>query len=157
MRTRHTFALLCMGIAMNVWADNMILDFDSIERIELNLKPNQTLMIDHKSGALLGIMEISPNGVIKRLPIPPDLLGKSEADIMGGSSLKEYEVHTDRFVDSPTTIYYKEIEGEAKIPMGNEKGVENPKLGIKQRKGEREWDKSKIIYEQAEEILDIIR
>lgn len=157
MCIRHIFILLCMGIAMNVWADNIILDFDSIERIELNLKPNQTLMIDHKSGALLGIMEISPNGTIKRLPIPPELLGKSEVDVMGGSSLKEYESYTNHFGDSPTTIYYKEIEGQTKTTMSDEKGVENPKLGIKQREGEREWNKGKIIYEQAEEILDIIR
>ena len=84
---KGVFLAVCMGFSINVLADNMILDFETIERIELNLKPNQTLMIDHKRGVLLGIMEIAPNGSIKRLPIPKELLGKSEADVMGGKKM----------------------------------------------------------------------
>ncbi|MCX2716756.1 hypothetical protein OQH61_03285 [Helicobacter sp. MIT 21-1697] len=139
-----------------IWADNMILDFETISRIELNLKSNQTLMIDHKRGVLLGIMEISPSGAVKQLPIPPELLGKSEADIMGDAKPK-YDKTTSHFGGSPTTFYHKNIKGKAKIPSGNEKGVEDLKKGTKKREGNMEWDKSKIIYEQQEQILDVLR
>lgn len=148
-----TIFMMFMGASIYVWADNMILDFETIERIELNLKPNQTLMIDHKRGVLLGIMEITPSGAIKRLPIPPELLGKSEADVMGGTK-GQYEAKTSHFGNSSTTIY---IKGKAKIPTGKEKGVENLKEGTKKRENDMEWDKSKIIYEQQEQTLDIIR
>lgn len=86
MRIKSVLAgIIASAVAM--WADNMILDFETIARIELNLKPNQTLMIDHKRGVLLGIMEIQSNGSIKRLPIPKELLGKNEADVMGGKKV----------------------------------------------------------------------
>lgn len=149
---KGVFLAVCMGFSINVLADNMILDFETIERIELNLKPNQTLMIDHKRGVLLGIMEIAPNGSIKRLPIPKELLGKSEADVMGGKK-DEYKSNTSHFGGSPTTI----IKGKAKSATGNEKAIESSQSGIKKREGNREWDKSKIIYEQEEQTLDILR
>ncbi|TLD95184.1 hypothetical protein LS71_008475 [Helicobacter jaachi] len=151
--------LACMGIMVAVasaLADNVVLDFETIKRIELNLKPNQTLMIDHKRGVLLGIMEISANGAVKRLPIPPELLGKTEADIMGGTK-SLYDKETSHFGNAQTTIYYKNIKGKAKTPTGKEKGAEDTKAGLKQREGEHEWDKSKIIYEQQEQTLDILR
>ncbi len=153
---KGVFLAVCMGFSINVLADNMILDFESIKRIELNLKPNQTLMIDHKRGVLLGIMEIAPNGSIKRLPIPKELLGKSEADVMGGKK-DEYKSNTSHFGGSPTTIYHKNIKGKAKSATGNEKAIESSQSGIKKREGNREWDKSKIIYEQEEQTLDILR
>lgn len=157
MYMRCIFVIFCISAAVSTWADNIILDFETIERIELNLKPNQTLMIDHKRGALLGIMEITPNGNIKRLPIPSELLGKSEADVMGNGTSKQYDSKTSNFGNSKTTIYYKNIKGKAQIPSGKEKGIENSKGGIKKREGSFEWDKSKIIYEQEEQTLDIIR
>ncbi|MCH5314168.1 MAG: hypothetical protein J1E28_07250 [Helicobacter sp.] len=151
-------AVLAIAVsAVMMRADNMILDFETIARIELNLKPNQTLMIDHKRGVLLGIMEVSPSGAIKRLPVPKELLGKSEADVMGGGTKEQYEREMSNFGGSQTTIYHKNIKGKAKIPTGKEKGVENLKAGTKKREGEIEWDKSKIIYEQQEEVLDISR
>ena len=153
-RVKIACIIACIGI-VSLSADNMILDFESIERIELNLKPNQTLMIDHKRGVLLGIMEIMPNGSVKRLPIPKELLGKSEADVMGGSK-RPYESTTSHMGNQSTTIYHN-IKGKAKSATGKEKGVENLKGGIKQREGNIEWDKSKIIYEQQEETLEILR
>lgn len=153
---KKVFLGVCIGFSVNVLADNMILDFETIERIELNLKPNQTLMIDHKRGVLLGIMEIAPNGSIKRLPIPKELLGKSEADVMGGSK-SQYQSDTSHFGGSSTTIYHKNIKGKAKSATGNEKAVESSQSGIKKREGNREWNKSQIIYEQEEQTLDILR
>ncbi len=41
MRIKGVFLAMCVGFG-NILADNMILDFETIERIELNLKPNQT-------------------------------------------------------------------------------------------------------------------
>lgn len=155
MRIKSVLVSMIASIAI-MWADNMILDFETIAQIELNLKPNQTLMIDHKRGVLLGIMEVSPNGAIKRLPIPKELLGKSEVDVMGGTR-GDYNRETSNFGSSLTTIYYKDIKGKAKIPSGKEKSVENPKETLKKREGDREWNKSKIIYEQQEETLDIAR
>lgn len=155
MRIKSVLVSMIASMAI-MWADNMILDFETIAQIELNLKPNQTLMIDHKRGVLLGIMEVSPNGAIKRLPIPKELLGKSEADVMG-SVRGDYNRETSNFGGSSTTIYYKDIKGKAKIPSGKEKSVENPKETLKKREGDREWNKSKIIYEQQEETLDIAR
>ncbi len=168
--------------AMTLRADNMITDFETIARIELNLKPNQTLMIDHKRGVLLGIMEISESGKIKRLPIPQELIGKSESDVMGGGSQSNYEKSTSSFGGSSTTIYHKKeplketskntpkaptqvspseekikMSGKPQTPKTNEKGVEDTKQGVKKREGEREWDKSKIIYEQKNETLEILR
>lgn len=170
--------LMIFAGAMAMQADNMITDFETIARIELNLKPNQTLMIDHKRGVLLGIMEISESGKIKRLPIPQELIGKSESDVMGGGSQSNYERSTSNFGGSPTTIYHKKetikeksknipqtntseekikMSGKPQTPKANEKGVEDTKQGIKKREGEREWDKSKIIYEQKNETLEISR
>ena len=155
MRIKGILIAITASVAV-MWADNMILDFETISRIELNLKPNQTLMIDHKRGVLLGIMEISPNGAVKRLPVPPELLGKSEAEVMGEAK-SNYDKKTSNFGGSPTTFYHKSIKGKAKIPSGNEKGVEDLKKGTKKREGNVEWDKSKIIYEQQEQTLDILR
>ncbi len=133
MRIKSVLVSMIASMAI-MWADNMILDFETIAQIELNLKPNQTLMIDHKRGVLLGIMEVSPNGAIKRLPIPKELLGKSEADVMGGVR-GDYNRETSNFGGSSTTIYYKDIKGKAKIPSGKEKSVENPKETLKNREG----------------------
>ncbi|RDU59184.1 hypothetical protein [Helicobacter marmotae] len=143
-------AIWCMMISTAL-ADNMVLDFDSIERIELNLKSNQTLMINHKTGRLLGIMEIGRDGKVRTLPIPRELLGKNESDIMGGSTLNQYDSHTSHIGDFTTTIY---IRGKEQIiDVEQVKSSQAPK----KREGEFEWDKSKIIYEQNEEILDIMR
>lgn len=169
MRIKSVLAGI-IASAVVMWADNMILDFETIARIELNLKPNQTLMIDHKRGVLLGIMEIQSNGSIKRLPIPKELLGKNEADVMGGKK-SGYESTTSHFGGAQTTIYSKtqkdkkgdtssnvaKIKGTAQIPSGKQKGVENSKAGNTKRAGDFEWDKSKIIYEQQEETLEIER
>ncbi len=155
MRIKGILIAITASVAV-MWADNMILDFETISRIELNLKPNQTLMIDHKRGVLLGIMEISPNGAVRRLPVPPELLGKSEAEVMGEAK-PNYDKKTSHFGGSPTTFYHKSIKGKAKIPSGNEKGVEDLKKSTKKREGNVEWDKSKIIYEQQEQTLDILR
>lgn len=137
-------------------ADNMILDFETIKRIELNLKPNQTLMIDHRRGALLGIMEVMDNGKIRQLPIPKELLGKSEADVMGENK-DTYTATKSNFGNTQTTIYHKNIKGVPKLPTGKEKSVESNKKTTKPRDNKMEWDKSKIIYEQKEQVLDIMR
>lgn len=155
MRIKTAILAVFLGLSTQALADNMILDFETIEKIELNLKPNQTLMIDHKRGVLLGIMEITPSGAIKQLPIPKELLGKSEADIMGGAK-GNYESSTSHIGGTTTTIYTN-IKGKAKSASGKEKAVEDSKAGVKKRESGTEWDKSKIIYEQQEEVLDILR
>lgn len=152
LKTGAALAMICtLG-----YGDNMVLDFETIARIELNLKPNQTLIIDHRRGVLLGIMELQPNGTLKRLPVPKELLGKSEADIMGGTK-EQYKSNTTHLGNSPTTIYSKEMKGKPKAATGNEKAVESKQGKIKKREGDREWDKGKIIYEQEEQTLDILR
>lgn len=135
----------------SLWADNIITDFEEIARIELSLKPNQTLMIDHRKGALLGIMEISPSGKIKTLPIPQELRGKSESDVMGKSS--PYKTDVEHFGNTSTTIYTRQdnaLDSE-------QKGVEDLSKGVQKRQGNHQWDKSKIIFEQESEVLDIMR
>lgn len=144
------------SMCMVGYADNIVLDFESIARIELNLKPNQTLMIDHRRGVLLGIMEVQPNGKVKQLPIPKELLGKSESDILGGSK-DNYKSETSHFGGVSTTIYQPKIKGKATLPSGKEKGVEKMGQGAKTRDNAMEWDKGKIIYEQKEQTLDILR
>lgn len=152
LKTGAALAMICtLG-----YGDNMVLDFETIARIELNLKPNQTLMIDHRRGVLLGIMEVLPNGKIKQLPVPRELLGKSESDVLGGSK-DRYKSETSHFGGVSTTIYEPKIKGKAKLPSGKEKGVENLKESAKVRENSREWDKGKIIYEQKEQTLDILR
>lgn len=153
MKRMKNSALLAISfVALNtLWADNIITDFEEIARIELSLKPNQTLMIDHKRGALLGIMEISPSGKVKTLPIPQELWGKNEADVMGKSSL--YKTNVEHFGSTSTTIYTR----QDKTKDSEQRGVEDLSRGVQKRQGGHQWDKSKIIFEQESEVLEIVR
>lgn len=152
--------LLCVA-----YADNMVLDFEMIRKIELYLKPNQTLMIDHKSGTLLGIMEILPSGKIRQIPLPQELIGKSEADILGWVQ-NNYDKKTEHLGTSTTTIYTpkenKQEKQESKIkgtpakPNEKQKGIEDTTKPTTKKQSNIEWDKSKIIYENTEETLEVL-
>lgn len=151
-RVKNSALLAISLVTLNVlWADNVITDFDEIARIELSLKANQTLMIDHKRGALLGIMEISPSGKVKTLPIPQELRGKSETDVMGKSSL--YKTNVEHFGSASTTIYTR----QDKSHDSEQRGVEDLSKGVQKRQGGHQWDKNKIIFEQKSEVLEIVR
>lgn len=163
--------------------DNFIIDSYSLKDFELLLKPNQTLIINHQTKALLGILETLDDGTMKRLPIPKKWLSKNEDH---ASRLKTYSDYTETKTtigSSTMTIYQKNQDFESSDVSNNPtsqpsyvapKNSPTPQQSqsIKQQspsptakpqstnskiQNAREWDKKKIIYEQKTEVIDLAR
>ncbi|WP_394996606.1 hypothetical protein [uncultured Helicobacter sp.] len=90
-----------------VWGDNFIIDSHSLRHFELLLKPNQTLMINHQTKALLGILESLDNGTMRRLPIPQEWLGKNEENASKLKTYSDYTTTKTTIGSSTTTTYEK--------------------------------------------------
>ncbi|PAV00263.1 hypothetical protein B9T66_03445 [Helicobacter sp. TUL] len=174
----------CIYVMCGVlWSDNFIIDSYSLKDFELLLKPNQTLIINHQTKALLGILETLDDGTMKRLPIPKKWLSKNEDH---ASRLKTYSDYTETKTtigSSTTTIYQKNQDFESSDVSNNPtsqpsyvapKNSPTPQQSqsIKQQspsptakpqstnnkmQNAREWDKKKIIYEQKTEVIDLAR
>ncbi|MFC3867017.1 hypothetical protein [Helicobacter equorum] len=171
----------CVCVMCGVlWSDNFIIDSYSLKDFELLLKPNQTLIINHQTKALLGILETLDDGTMKRLPIPKKWLSKHEEH---ASRLKIYSDYTETKTtigSSTTTIYQKNQDFESKDVSNNPalqssyavpKNLPTPQQSQSTRQqnpssvkpqatnnkiqNTREWDKKKIIYEQKTEVIDL--
>ena len=90
-----------------VWGDNFIIDSHSLRHFELLLKPNQTLMINHQTKALLGILESLDNGTMRRLPIPQEWLSKNEDNASRLKTYSDYTTTKTTIGSSTTTTYEK--------------------------------------------------
>lgn len=172
-----SFVSFCFG-------DNFIIDTHSIRDFELLLKPNQTLMINHKTGKLIGILEQTPDGRMKKLPIPQKWFDKNKESAF---RLKNYQDSTPRQsggLDS-MKVYeknedYKEVQEVRKlhkqesVKAQNKQVQNNKEVSGAQDVGSfkyenkvrptstknnntREWDKSKIIYEQKSHNIELHR
>lgn len=196
--------LIMLSFVSFCFGDNFIIDTHSIRDFELLLKPNQTLMINHKSGKLIGILEQTPDGKMKRLPIPKKWFDKNGESAF---KLKNYHDSSPRQaggLDSmriyETNADYKEAQEVRKLKQQenvknpNKNSPNTPKVSntntpptnqSAQNKSDkeisgaknaasfqyentvrptsthnnnaREWDKSKIIYEQKNHTIDLKR
>lgn len=175
---------IILGFVSFCFGDNFIIDTHSIRDFELLLKPNQTLMINHKTGKLIGILEQTPDGRIKKLPIPQKWFDKNKESAF---RLKNYQDSTPRQsggLDS-MKVYeknedYKEVQEVRKLhkqesAKAQNKQVQNNKevSGAQdvgsfkyenkvrptstKNNNTREWDKSKIIYEQKSHNIELHR
>ena len=104
MRRIYCVILVLCGV---LWSDNFIIDSRSLKDFELLLKPNQTLIIDHQTKALLGILESLENGAMKRLPIPKEWLDKNEDHASRLRTYSDYTQTKSTIGSSTTTIYRK--------------------------------------------------
>lgn len=103
---KRIYCLVCM-MCSAVWGDNFIIDSHSLKNFELLLKPNQTLIINHQTKALLGILETLDNGSMRRLPIPKEWFNKNEDNASRLKTYSDYTTTQTTIGSSTTTIYEK--------------------------------------------------
>lgn len=102
------------------------------------LKPNQVLLIDHRTQLVIGIMEITPEGKILRLPLPKSL---KQTKILTSES-------TNTEVENQKTQLLKLPQSLKKNPE-NIENLESKSLINKHR----EWNKNQIPFFIQEEII----
>lgn len=110
---KKLWCVVCV-ICSAMWSDNFIIDSHSIKNFELLLKPNQTLIINHQTKALLGILETLENGAMKQLPIPREWLSKSEEHASRLKTYSDYTTTQTTIGSSTTTIYEKNHDFDPK-------------------------------------------
>lgn len=182
---------MLVGLVSFCFGDNFIIDTHSIRDFELLLKPNQTLMINHKTGKLIGILEQTPDGKMKKLPIPQKWFDKNKESAYrlknyqdstprqsgGLDSMKVYESNEDYKEAQEMRNLHKQENAKNQnksIPpttqstkAQNEREISGAKNASSfqyehkvrptstSNSNAREWDKSKIIYEQKSHTIDL--
>lgn len=102
------------------------------------LKPNQVLLIDHRTQLVIGIMEITPEGKILRLPLP--------------KSLKQTKILTSESTNTEVENQKIQISKSLQSLKKNPENMENPESKSLINK-HREWNKNQIPFFIQEEII----
>lgn len=102
------------------------------------LKPNQVLLIDHRTQLAIGIMEITPEGKILRLPLP--------------KSLKQTKILTSESTNTEVENQKIQIPKSSQSLKKNPENIENPESKSLINKY-REWNKNQIPFFIQEEII----
>lgn len=115
-------------IFINLKADNIIPQDNMLQDLEAkyHLKSNQVLLFDYRKKVPVGILEISPNGKIKKIPLP---------------SKQSFEKDVSKPNSKPKKIDSKEYTKP--LPLQQEKLINTNK----------QWDKKQIPYEIKEEVI----
>lgn len=137
------FVIFFLGIFFgSLFADSMIGEDDIIANIAL--KSNQVLLFDNRTQRAVGIIEVTPNGKILRIPLP-----KNNKNTLSTSQTKKPESSPTQAVSSP--IKDKNLQNAQQdtesIPKPSDKSEERLINKNKQ------WDKKKIPYLIKEEVI----
>lgn len=102
------------------------------------LKPNQVLLIDHRTQLVIGIIEITPEGKILRLPPP--------------KSLKQTKIFTSESINTEVENQKTQLIKPLQSLKKNPKNIQNPESKPLINK-HREWNKNQIPFLIQEEII----